>query len=174
MSARTVVTALVASLLLAAGEAPAQLEADRGDKPVLSDELTLQVPLNLTRLSPSISTVAVECTLMPTAGPKATTIRQELPVSAGAAVGTANLVFPASATTGVTTGTVLNYTCTLTAFSTEQDSKTGGWKAFDATNPVFNVTPIPKALSGRYTWGLRGQARASRAQRGSMTPRIAS
>jgi hypothetical protein len=119
----------------------------------MSNEVTLQVPLNLTRLSPSISTVAVECTLAPTAGPnKSTTIRQEAPVSGGQAIGTLDLVFPASATTGIAAGTVLNYTCALSAFSTDQDSKTGGWKAFDATNPVFNVTPIPKALSGRYTW----------------------
>jgi hypothetical protein len=146
-----VCTALIASLFLAPGETPAQ-KFGEDPKPILSDNLTLQVPLNLTRLSPSISTVAVECTLAPIPGPKATTLRQEVPVSAGQAMGTLHFEFPASATAGVVAGTVVNYTCTLTAFSTTQDSKTGGWRAFDADNPVFGVSVPPKALSGKYTW----------------------
>ena len=161
MPARAVVTGLIASLLLTAAPASAQK--------TVNGDLIFEVPLNLTKLSPSITKVAVECNVKGagiTAGAAAAakdtfTKRAEATVTGGQVVGSLQVVFPASQTASIKTGTAISYDCGLLGLSADPKRDTEGsaarkatdWKAFDPTNgAAFTLSETPMPIKGDFTW----------------------
>jgi hypothetical protein len=168
MPARAVVTALIASLLFAA--APASAQEKYGD-------LIFEAPVNLTKLSPSITKVAVECnvkgagiTVGTAAAVKDTfTKRVEVPVNGGQVVGSLQVVFPASLTAGIKAGTAISYDCGLLGLA-ETKPATGGtakqeaggsapdrnkatWKTFESRNgPAFTLSERLEPITGNFKW----------------------
>ena len=123
MQANVAVAALLLCILTFFGEVGAQ---------TIPGDVTFEVPINLTRLSPSLSKVAVTCALGLTSDPTRlihsmdTTYskegdvffnRVELPVSAGQVVTTARVVIAVPSFAMFKPGAVLNYQCALSAMS---------------------------------------------------------
>jgi hypothetical protein len=141
MQSRIFIATLIVSAIGMASRAAAQ-------ETVQSNDVTFEVPLSLTRLSPNISRVAVTCTVNYLRTP--TTARVEIPVAAGDVIGTVPVVVVLSAT-DFKQGATVSYECTLTGFST--DLRMGGWLPFDPKNgESFTVSPAPKPILGTFTW----------------------
>jgi hypothetical protein len=121
-------------------------------------DVTFQVPLNLTGLSPDITKVQVDCTITSAALPvtQARAVEgsargfTEPPASGGQVVSTVTVVVPI--TTLDTSGgkTTAHYSCRLTAFS----QTLGSYGKFDpaASVPAFRVSPVPADITGTFTW----------------------
>jgi hypothetical protein len=125
-------------------------------------DVTFEVPVNLTRLSPDLSKVAVTCMFGTTIdqnigttsfGKDVLSNRMEFPVSAGQVVTTARVVIAVPTTPLYKPGQVLNYQCALSALSA--DPKAGsGWQPLDQKAPVasLQVSPSPLPVTGTFTW----------------------
>ena len=118
-----------------------------------SYELTFQVPLNLSKISPSISKVAVNCTVQSSAiitNAKGQVVKQEeLPITGGILVTTLNVVVLASGLDNPF-GKAATYSCTLLGFSTAAQR----WDVFSATATMaeFRTTTTLLPLEGNFTW----------------------
>lgn len=156
MQIRMTVGVLLSCLTLF-GEVSAQKV--QGD--VIPGDVTFEVPINLTRLSSALTTLAVTCMVGPTIDPnKGITSsggdilsnRVEFPVSAGQVVTTARVVIAAPATPLYKPGTVLAYECALSALSS--DPMAGGWQPLGGKVPVVSlqVSPVPIPIRGTFTW----------------------
>jgi hypothetical protein len=116
---------------------------------VQSDDVTFEVPLNLTRLSPSISRVAVTCAVNAARVRTNPTGRVEIDVTAGEVMGTAPVVVALSAA-DFKEGDTVSYECTLTAFSAD---RLAGWQPFHPrSGEAFTVSPEPKPIVGTFVW----------------------
>jgi hypothetical protein len=141
--------------------------------------VTFEVPVNLTRLSPYVSKVAVTCQFEPgidpdpdkthpekitpkkinpnmgtTSAAKGVLFKTvELPVSAGQVVVTARVVVSVPTTSQFKPGESLLYECALTASSSEPGVGSG-WKPFDpkAKGTSLNVSPTPLPITGSFVW----------------------
>jgi len=125
-------------------------------------DVTFEVPVNLTRLSPYVSKVAVICMFGPNIEPgigitsssrDVLSNRVELPVSAGQVVTTARVVIAIPTTPPYKPGQVLNYQCALNALSSEPMAGSG-WQPLDQKAPVasLQVSPSPVPITGTFTW----------------------
>lgn len=118
-------------------------------------DVTFEVPLNLTRLSPYISMVAVTCKFGRdiTYDRETQTNRVELPVAAGQVVTTVSVVVAAPTTTIFKPGEKLEYECALTALSSEPRAGSG-WQPFDpkAMGESLHVSPTPLPIKDSFTW----------------------
>lgn len=118
-----------------------------------SYEITFQVPLNLSKISPSISKVAVNCTIQSSAiitNAKGQVVKQEeWPISGGILVTTLSVVVLASGLDNPL-GKAATYSCTLLGFSTVA----GRWDVFSATATMaeFRTTTTPLPLEGNFAW----------------------
>ena len=150
------IRATVGGLLLCVSMLVSEVSAQ-----TIPGDVTFEVPLNLTRLSPYLSKVAVTCMFGPKIDPnmgmtsQGTDVlsnRVELPVSAGQVVTTARVVIGVPSTPLYKPGQVLNYQCTLTALST--DPKASGWKPLDqkAAVPSLQVSPSPLPITDTFIW----------------------
>jgi len=146
--------------MMLVGEAGAQ---------TIPGDVTFEVPVNLTRLSPYLSKVAVTCAFGETSDPKRLTIdstfgttssssgvlfnRVELPVSAGQVVTTARVVIAVPSSPPFKPGTVLNYQCVLSGLSSERGAGSG-WYPLDQKAPVasLQVSPVPVPITDTFTW----------------------
>ena len=141
--------AILAAFLVAAPEvAVAQ---------VAGGDVTLKIPLNLTKLSADLVKVRVSCTLQSTAlrtsdaqGQETNRafVTSEVPVSNGQVVTTLTLVF-SKFTLINPAGVTAIYACSLGG-----TDKTGAGSVFNDSNPFlpFRVTPTPANLTGTFTW----------------------
>ena len=153
MQIRATIGGLLLCVSMLFGEVSAQ---------TIPGDVTFEVPINLTRLSPYLSKMAVTCTFGPTIDPNIGTTssgmdvlsnRVELPVSAGQVVTTARVVIAVPTTPPYKPGQVLNYQCTLSALSS--DPKAGsGWQPLDQKAAVasLQVSPTPFPIKGTFTW----------------------
>jgi hypothetical protein len=116
-------------------------------------DVTFQVPLNLTGLSPTITKVRVSCTIYSSALPGGALASVHAFVdrstTGGQVVSTATVVVPVTSLDTSGGRTSANYMCRLTGFS-----QTQGEGRFDsaATNPVFRIAPTPADISGSFNW----------------------
>ena len=132
-----------------------------------SGDVTFSVPINLTLLQPDVEKVKVECFIFSDAitvnrqpqktgsgiayGPGQVSGVQEIPVSAGRAVATANVVVVVAANLQDPIGKQAQYNCMLRGFSRSQQT----WKVFQTTyesNTAFHLTPPAENLRGTFTW----------------------
>jgi hypothetical protein len=126
-------------------------------------DVTFEVPVNLTRLSPYLSKVAVTCQFGSTIDPNIGTVGMtsgatgvlykmvELPVSAGQVVTTA-LSWSQCHPPDFKPGQSLMYQCALTALSSEPGVGSS-WQPFDPKNGAsFNVSPTPLPITGKFEW----------------------
>jgi hypothetical protein len=160
MQTRVTGAVLLLCLLMLFGEVSAQKTPEIPEKTIPGD-VTFEVPVNLTRLSPYVSKVAVTCMFGTTIDPNMGTTssgkdvlsnRVELPVSAGQVVTTARVVIAVPTTPPYKPGQVLNYQCALTALSSDPNAGSG-WQPFDLKNGTsFNVSPTPLPITGTFTW----------------------
>ncbi len=132
-----------------------------------SNDVTISIPLNLTRLLPDLSKVAVECTMRGGAAPHpfgrdGITGRTELNVTGGQVVTTATVLMPiGNASPAV--GMSVPFSCTLSGFSAAQQT----WGPFIASamnrpneNPALKLwlnpaTPngnVPFTVGGEFFW----------------------
>lgn len=119
--------------------------------------LTLEVPLNLTQLSPKIVVVRVACELRGDAlvnptGPMASVLSHaDSPVNGGQVVTTLKVVFTLSEGSVVgPTGRSFNYVCRLRGAT----SVNGAFIDFQETSPwpEFVLKPNPTANAGSFVW----------------------
>lgn len=117
-----------------------------------SNDVTFTIPLNLTRLLPDLSKVAVECTIQGGGatsplfvfGRDGVTGRTEINVTGGQVVATAAVLIPVG-TANPPVGTNVPYSCTLSGFSAAQNV----WGPLVAQsnspsqNPAFRIWPNP-------------------------------
>lgn len=164
MQIRATVVGLISCILLLCGEVNAQTTSGKVSDQTIPGDIIFEVPINLTRLSPLLTKVAVTCMVgetIPKTGTMGTTSsgrgvlsnRVELPVSAGQVVETARVVIAVPATPLYKPGQVLNYECDLTALSS--DPKAGsGWQPLDqkAAAVSLQVSPTPLPIRDTFTW----------------------
>jgi len=128
----------------------------------ISGDVTFEVPVNLTRLSPYVSKVAVTCRFGPrldadmgmtSSVRDVLSNRVELPVSAGQVVTTARVVVAVPSTPLYKPKQLLNYECALTALTSEPIAGSG-WQPFDmkAKGDSLQVSPMPVPITGSFTW----------------------
>lgn len=147
MTSRLSLAILVACLVAAPDVAVAQ---------VPGGDVTLKVPLNLTKLSADIVKVRVTCTLAsaamtansPDLDPHRMSRSNEVPATNGQVVGTATLVFSNFTLTNPA-GATATYICSLYGID-----KTPTTQFFldSSTFPQFRVTPTPAELRGTFAW----------------------
>lgn len=150
MKLRTSTVLLTACVLAASTAVSAQTNA--GD-------VTLRVPLNLTRLSPEIAKVVVSCKLesgaigdqngQPT--PDRYVVldaKKEIAVTGGQVVTTADVVFSIPSLVNPSAYQAI-YGCRLTGIT-----KAGRSDGFSATtpDPVFRLVPTPVNFEGTFAW----------------------
>ena len=157
MQIRLTIAVFLACFFTLFGKASAQkIEGD-----VIPGDVTFEVPINLTRLPPALTKVAVTCMVGRTIDPNkgftssdgdVLSNRVEFPVSAGQVVTTARVVSAAPATPLYKPGTVLAYECALSALSS--DPMAGGWQPLGGRVPVasLQVSPVPVPIRGTFTW----------------------
>lgn len=122
-------------------------------------DVTFNVPLDLSRLDPSITRVAVTCKLglegENLSSPSSLDVlmgRVEIPVADGRVVGTVGVVIDVPPEPRFKPGQAMRYECSLTALSSASGTG-GGWQSFDAKNgPIFTVTPQPVTLRDTFNW----------------------
>ena len=139
--------AILAGCLVAAQDAVAQ---------VPGGDVTLKVPLNLTKLSTDITKVRVSCTLDSAAlrsdaqGRLTTRIfaDTEVPVSNGQLVTALSIVF-SQFTLISPAGATATYNCSL-----DGTDRTGRTALFTDSSPFpqFRLTPTPAPLIGTFAW----------------------
>ena len=139
--------ALAALCLLIPAAATAQTKA----------EVTLRVPLNLTKLSTDIERVYVVCTLtsnaFSAAGPGGGSVNKQLsiPASNGQVVDTASVVFSASLDPAkLRSYPTASYQCRLSGFSASLQ-RADAFSDSHAT-AAFRLSPTPAVLSGSFNW----------------------
>lgn len=155
MQTRMTVAVFLLCIAMLVGEVSAQ---------TIPGDVTFEVPVNLTRLSPYLSKVAVTCqfglkivsdlgTIGTTSGATGVLYKMvELPVSAGQVVTTAHVVVTVPSTPDFKPGQSLMYQCALTALSSEPGAGSG-WQPFDPKNGAsFNVSPTPLPITGKFEW----------------------
>ena len=139
----------LAALMMACLTAPSSSAAQ-----TTQAEVTLKVPVNLTQLGPDVSKIIVGCSIrsdaITTGGTNREVTRtQELPVSGGAVVTTASIVF---SFTGLDNpvGKSASIVCSLNGWSASQ----GTWTQFTpgAANPAFRTTTTVSMIDASYTW----------------------
>lgn len=136
------------------------------------DDITFEVPLNLTRLASDITQIDVTCSILSDAIGTTRVIRGvaqqgklvghlALNVSQGRLVTTANVVVPVPAGSLLQTKSAsATYECVLTGYSsgTRKPKSTAGWPAgwdFFAekhANPSFQFSPTPTPITGSFEW----------------------
>jgi len=119
-----------------------------------SGDVTFEVPVNLSRLHPDISTLAVECTAAdrPDVSQNKDTPRgrREFNVTNGLGSDTLMVTVP-TASRGWRLGTVVYYECRLRGLN----RRSGEWREFaekDKVGSPFLVTPTPAPIKGEFTW----------------------
>ena len=148
MASRLSLAILVACLVAGQNLVVAQVPA--GD-------VTLKVPLNLTKLSADLVKVRVSCRLQSTAinafnanGEQTHDlfVTNEVPVSNGQVVTTLSIVFTNFTLTNPA-GVSASYGCSLGG-----TDKLGQGSVFNDSNPLlaFRLTPTPANLAGTFTW----------------------
>lgn len=148
MASRLSLAILVACLVAAQDVAVAQ---------VAGGDVTLKVPLNLTKLSTDLVKVRVSCALQSTAlrtidaqgqETQRAFVTSEVPVSNGQVITTLTLVF-SKFTLVNPAGVTATYGCSLGG----TDNR-GQGSVFEASNPFlpFRVSPTPANLTGTFTW----------------------
>lgn len=155
MQTRMTVAVFLFCIAMLFGEVSAQ---------TIPGDVTFEVPVNLTRLSPYVSKVAVTCqfgstidlnigTVGMTSGATGVLYKMvELPVSAGQVVTTAHVVVTVPSTPDFKPGQSLMYQCALTALSSEPGVGSG-WQPFDPKyGTSFNVSPTPLPITGKFVW----------------------
>ena len=176
MQIRATIVVLLSCVSMLSGEVHAQTTSDKASDQTIPGDIIFEVPINLTRLSPSLTKLAVTCafgrdpkslTIYPNMG---TTIsgtdvfskssgtdvlsnRVEFPVSAGQVVTTARVVIAAPATPTHKPGAVLNYECALSALSSDPLAGSG-WHQLGEKVPVtsLQLSPVPVPIKGTFTW----------------------
>lgn len=153
-------SALFAALpAVAAAQSTSQLAPTFVSGPSSSNsDVTFSVPLNFTKLSSDIATIAVFCYIDSVAispprpgGPNRAEKQEEYQVSGGKLVMTpATVVVPISILVDPV-GKQATYTCNVTGYSTALKK----WDKFDPsqTTPAFKLSPAsPQSISGTFTW----------------------
>jgi len=160
------------------GEINAEPTSGKVSDQTISGDIIFEVPLNLTRLSPLLSKMAVTCMVAPSIDftlpidPRLQTFqidpsdlspfgsgkgvlfkRMEFPVSGGQVVGTLEVVIAVPTTPVYQSGQKLAYQCALTALSSEPKAGSG-WQPFSQKAPVasLQVSPVPVPINGTFTW----------------------
>jgi len=117
-------------------------------------DVTFQVPLNLTRMSPEITKIRVLCSISTTAITSSTGSHNvsnavELPVSGSQVVTTANVVVPVTTLDTSNGNTSASYTCTIDG----QSLTNSRWTSFDERAVgAFKLSPTPQPITGTFTW----------------------
>ena len=151
MTSRLSLAILVACLVAAPDVAVAQ---------VPGGDVTLKVPMNLTKLSTELAKVRVSCQVDSTAlrydeqGRTTTTIFADsgyIPVSNGQVITTASIVFSKFSLMNNPAGVTATYSCSLDAVDR------AGLEGLLTTTrpqiyPQFTLTPTPAVLRGTFTW----------------------
>jgi hypothetical protein len=153
MQIRATVAVFLLCLAMLFGEVSAQ---------TIPGDVTFEVPINLTRLSPYLSKVAVTCMFgttidpnmgMTSSGTDVLSNRVELPVSAGQVVTTARVVVAVPSTPLFKPGQILNYQCDLSALSSEPMAGSG-WQPLGqkAAAVSLQVSPSPFPIKNTFIW----------------------
>lgn len=165
MQTKATVVGLISCVLIFCGEINAQTSPDKvseektiqekvGAEKTIPGDVTFEVPIKLTRLSPYLSKVAVTCKFgLRGELDQGLSNRVEIPVSAGQIDTTVRVVIAVPATSRFKPGQSLNYECTLSALSL--DPKAGsGWQPLSqkAINTSLQVSPTPVPITGTFTW----------------------
>lgn len=122
-------------------------------------DVTLRVPLNLTRLSPEIAKVVVSCKLESAAigdqnGQPITgrlvvlDAKQEIAVTGGQVVTTASVVFSIPSLVNPSAYQAI-YGCRLTGIT--KAGRSDGFSAI-TPDPVFRLVPTPANFEGTFAW----------------------
>lgn len=125
-------------------------------------DVTFEVPINLTRLSPYLSKMAVTCKFgsridpgmgTTSSGTDVLSNRVELLVSAGQVVTPVHVVVTVPSTPLFKPGQSLMYECALTALSSEPMT-VSGWQPFSpkANGTSLTVSPTPLPITGSFVW----------------------
>jgi uncharacterized protein YaaQ len=125
-----------------------------------SSDVTFAVPVNLTKLSSSISKITIFCTIDSAALPPRGTAQNaphlvqnqvDVPVSGGQVVTTVNVVV-AVASLDLSKGTSATYACKLSGYS----DRLKNYGLFSdnppSTQAEFKVSPTPADLNGSFNW----------------------
>lgn len=123
----------------------------------IAGDVTLQIPLNLTKLSTDLTAVAVRCRLWsdairargPSGQPTNEVLRSSgpVPVTGGQVVTTVNVVMPIESLVNPS-GQTATYLCNLVGLIGGAGEDMTG----DNTNPARRLTPSPGGLRGTFTW----------------------
>jgi hypothetical protein len=165
MQIRATAVGLLSCGLILFGEVNAQTTSSKVSDQTIPGDIIFEVPINLTRLSPYVSKVAVTCQfglrIDPNLGTIGTTSgstevlykKVELPVSAGQVVTTAQVVVTVPSTPDFKPGQSLMYQCALSALSSEPMAG-NVWYPLDQKVPVasLQVSPVPVPITGTFTW----------------------
>ena len=118
----------------------------------LSNNVTFNVPLNLTQLSPYVMKVAVACRLGVNDFNIAVGDKIEIPVTAGQVVTNASVHVPVPPDQ-FKPGQSIDYDCRLSAYVAES-AKSEGWFPFGTSTQKGSliVSPIPSPLTGTFAW----------------------
>ena len=137
---------------------------------VPNNDVTFEVPINLTQLARDIRQIDVTCYLTSDAitvlSSRATNPRRlggnvVLDVGSGRLVTTANVVVAVPADRlQDPAGKTFNWECSLTGYTTgtrlmrTTGGYAAGWDFFSAdhVNPSYRLSPTPKILSGSFVW----------------------
>ena len=117
--------------------------------------VTLEIPVNLTKLSPQVTQVQANCTLYSPgiAPPAVATVprisRDNLTVLNGQVISTFRVVFELKAEELIAPiGKTVEYQCHLNAYTSK------GWAGFsedDPASPLY-LKPTPKPIGGSFVW----------------------
>jgi hypothetical protein len=144
MNTRFIPSVAVAILMMIPSTGSAQVSA----------EVTLEMPIELAKLSPDITKVRVECRIfsyaIPASTPNRTAIQsKEFPVVDGAL---RTMVYLPFSFTGLENpvGQQADLGCTLTGWSQAQQK----WDQFRESHPdpVFRTNPTLNTVNGRFVW----------------------
>lgn len=152
MQARSITAGLIASLALStAGSAHAQGS---------SSDVTFEMPLNVTRLHPAITSLKVSCTISSmalsrsgpgTAGTANRTAETVIAATGGSIVQTVQVVVPLidSDFNNNPSGQQATYKCMLLM---QEPGGRSSWAEFRNINPTYALTPTPTTISGAFVW----------------------
>jgi len=174
MQIKATVVGLVSCIVILCGEVNAQTDLGKGSDQTIPGDIIFEVPLNLTRLSPLLSKMAVTCMVAPnidfklpidprlpidpnigTTSPNKDVLfkRMEFPVSAGQVVGTVQIVIAVPATPPYRPGAELNYQCALSALRSDPNFGSR-WEHLGGavSKASLQVSPVPAPINGTFTW----------------------
>lgn len=120
------------------------------------NDVTIQIPLNLTKIASDITKVAVECGVIPPTGSndKMPRKKEEFPISGDQLVKTVTIVVTVTDSQYMSVadlpGKTLGVGCQLTGFSGTLQR----WDYFAEAHPVevFRLSPTPQPISGSFVW----------------------